>query len=101
MKPVFPKAVRLCHPDIRIGTNLPTPLDIAPWMLRLSCVGNIMVINGGTILSLLRSFSVVDIGTRAEGCLSTAMILYSSTAGLWMHGKIAAHSRVGRRWIES
>ena len=101
MKPVFPKADRLCHPAIGIGANLPTPLGIAHWMLRLSRVGNIMVINGGTILSLLRSFSVVDIGTRAEGCLSAAMILFSSTAGLWMHGKIAAHSSVVRRWIES
>ena len=100
-KPVFLKADRSCHPAIEIGTNLPTPRGIAHWMPRLSRVGNIMVINGGTILSLLRTFSVVDIGTHAEGSLSTAMILFSCTAGLWMHGKIAAHSSVVRWWIGS
>jgi hypothetical protein len=43
----------------------------------------------------------VDIGTRAGRYLYTAMILFSSTDGLWMHGKIAAHNSVVRRWIES
>ncbi len=55
MKPVFPKGDRPCHPAIGIGANLPTPMGIAPWMPRLLRVGNIMVINGGTILSLQRS----------------------------------------------
>ena len=55
MKPIFPKGDRSCHPAIGIGANLPTPLGIAHWMPRLLRVGNIMVINGGTILSLRRS----------------------------------------------
>ena len=99
-KPIFLKADRSCHPAIGIGANLPTLRGIAhwmPWPLRL---GNIMGINGGTILSRLRSFSVVDIGMRVEGFLSTAMILFYSTEGFWMHGKIAAHNNVVRRSIE-
>jgi hypothetical protein len=43
----------------------------------------------------------VVIRTRAFRYLYTAMILFSSTDGLWMHGKIAAHNSVVRRWIES
>ena len=98
MKHIFPKAARSCHPAIGIGIKLHTLLDIAHWMPWLSRVKHIMVINGGTILSLRRS---LDIGIPAEGSFSTAMILFSSTAGLWMHGKIAAHSRVSLQWIES
>ena len=99
-KPIFLKADRSCHPAIGIGANLPTLRGIAHWMPRPSRVGNIMGINGGTILSRLRSFSVVDIGTHAEGSLSTAMILFCSTEGFWMHGKIAAHNIVVLQSIE-
>ena len=99
-KPIFLKADRSCHPAIGIGANLPTLRGIAHWMPRPSRVGNIMGINGGTILSRLRSFSVVDIGMRVEGFLSTAMILFYSTEGFWKHGKIAAHNNVVRRSIE-
>jgi hypothetical protein len=99
MRPIFPKGDRLFHPAIGIGANLLIPLGIALLMPLLLLVRNITGINGGTILSLPRSFPVVDIGTRAGRSLSTAMILFSSTAGLWMHGKIAAHNSVVRRWI--
>jgi hypothetical protein len=101
MKPIFPEGARSYPPAIGIGANLLTPLGIALSMPRLSLVRNITGINGGTILSLPRSFPVVDIGTRAGRYLYTATILFSSTKGLWMHGKIAAHNNVVRRWIES
>ena len=99
-KPICLKADRSYHPAIGIGANLPTQRGIAHWMPRPSRVGNIMGINGGTILSRLGSFSVVDIGTRAVGSLSTAMILFYFTEGSWMHGEIAAHNNVVRRSIE-
>jgi hypothetical protein len=101
VKHIFPKAARLCHPAIGIGVRLHTPLGIAHWMPRLSRVKHIMGINGDTTLSRRRSLPVVDIGMAVEGSLPTAMILFSYTAGLWMHGKIAARSRVGLRWIGS
>ena len=103
MKPVFPKGDRLYPPAIGTGANLLTPLGIAPSMPQLLLVGNIMGTKRDTILSLLRSLKVADIRMRAESerYLYTAMILFSSTAGLWMHGKIAAHNSVVRWWIES
>jgi hypothetical protein len=82
MKPVFPKGDRSYPPVIGIDANLLTPLGIALLMPRLLLAGNITGISGGTILSLPQSFTVVDIGTRAERYLYTAMILISSTAGL-------------------
>ncbi len=101
MKPIFPEGDRSYPPAIGIGANLLTPLGIALSMPRLSLVRNITGINGGTILSLPRLFTVVDKGTPAGKYLYTAMILFSSTEGLRMHGKIAAHNSVVRRWIES
>ena len=101
MKPVFHKGDRLHPPAIGTGANLLTLLGIAPLMPQLLLVGNIMGTKGGTILLLPKSLKVVDIRTRAERYLYTAMILFSSTAGLWMHGKIAAHNSVVRWWIES
>ena len=101
MKPIFPEGDRSYPPAIGIGANLLIPLGIALLMPRLSLVRNITGITGGTILSLPQSFPSVDIGTRAGRFLYTAMILFSSTEGLWMLGKIAAHNRVVRRWIGS
>ena len=101
MKPIFPEGDRLYPPAIGIGANLLTPLGIALSMPRLSLVRNITVITGGTIFSLPQSFPSVDIGTHSGRFLYTAIILFSSTEGLWMLGKIAAHNRVVRRWIGS
>ena len=100
MKPIFPEGARTYPPVIGIGTNLLTPLGIALSMPRLSLVRNITDITRGTILSLPRSFPSVAIGTRAGRFRYTAMILFSSTDELWMHGKIAAHKRMVRRWID-
>ena len=100
MKPIFPEGARSYPPTIGIGANLLTPLGIALLMPRLLLVRNIADITGGTILSLPRSFPSVDKGMRAGRFRYTAMILFSSTEGLWMHGKIAAHNRVVHRWIE-
>jgi hypothetical protein len=58
-----------------------------------------MDINGGIIHSRRRLLSVVVIEMPVEVSLSTETILFFSTAGLWMHGKIAARSRGGLRWI--
>ncbi len=101
MRHIFPKAARLCHLAIGVGVRLPTPLDIAHWMLRLLRARLIMGINGGIIHSRRRLLSVVAIGMHVEVSLSTAMILFFSTAGLWMHGTIALCSRGGLRWIGS
>jgi hypothetical protein len=101
MKHIFPKAARSCHLVIGIGVRLHTPLGIAPWMPWLSRARLIMGINGGIIPSRRRLLSVVVIEMPVEVPLSTAMILFFSTAGLWMHGTIAAHSRVGLRWTGS
>ena len=100
MKPIFPEGDRSYPPAIGIGANLLTPLGIALLSPRLLLVRNITDITGGTILSLLGSFPSVDIGTRAGRFRYTAMILFSSTKGLWMHGKITAHNGVVHRWIE-
>ena len=54
MKPIFHKGDRLFPPAIGIVANLLTPLGIVHSMPRPSLVGNIMGINGGTILSLPR-----------------------------------------------
>jgi hypothetical protein len=97
---IFPEGARSYPLAIGIGANLLTPLGIALSMPRLLLVRNITGISGGTILSLPRSFPSVDIGTRAGRFRYTAMILFSSTEGLWMHGKIPAHNRVVHRWIE-
>ncbi len=101
MNHIFPKATRLCHLAIGIGVRLHTPLGIAHWMPWLLRARHIMGINGGIIHSRRRLLSVVVIGMHVEVSLSTATILFFSTAGLWMHGTIAARSRVGRRWIGS
>ena len=101
MKPIFHKGDRLFPPAIGIGANLLTSLGIALSMPRLSLVGNITGTSGGTIPPLPGSFPVVVIRMRAGRYLYTAMILFSSTDGLWMHEKIAAHNSVVRRWIES
>jgi hypothetical protein len=79
MKPVFPKGDRLYPPVIGSNANLLTPLGIALSMLQLLLVRNITGINGDTILSLPRSFTVVDIGTCTVRYLYTAMNLFSST----------------------
>ena len=99
MRHIFPKAARSCHLAIGIGDRLPTPLDIAHWMPRLSRARHIMDINGGIIRSRRRLLPVVAIGMHVEVSLYTATILFYYTAELWMHGKIAARSRGGLRWI--
>ena len=101
MKHIFPKAARSCHLAIGTGVRLHTPLGIAHWMLRLSRARHIMGINGGIIHSRRRLLSVVVIEVPVEVSLSTVTILFFSTARLWMHGTIAAHSRVGLRWTGS
>ena len=99
MRHIFPKAARLCHLAIGIGVRLPTPLGIAHWMPRLSRARHIMGINEGIIHSRRRLLPVVAIGMHMEVSLYTATILFYYTAELWMHGKIAARSRGGLRWI--